>query len=231
MSSEQDNNLARLFRAIDDLDNQLPEDHSSFLERLPSLIEAEMAGEDVAEQYSDLLAHLDICLSCETQHAILLDLALADERDPSPQAVSNRPLRLPRPVAIQQLVRKIAEALIQKSDQVRNLPMVLQTFFELALESPQPLSFDNTPALVMGLGNESPEILAPIMAAYYAIQAVLKQYPAAEIEAMDNDRLERILQQAALEQARLYGLSGAAANTFVNTLVREFTVKNFRFGF
>jgi hypothetical protein len=225
MNDNDDDGVKRLFRAMEGLDAASSTDHTPYLDRLPALVEAEMAGEAVAVQFADLLSHLDGCFECSEEYAALLDLALAEARGELPQPASYPPLRLPTQLAIQQLVGRVAEALSQTPRQVKNLPVVLQTFFELARESVSPLTLDQSPALVMGLSNSSPELLGQIMAAYYALSNVFERYPAGQLEQMPRADLQALLQKAASEQVKYYNLSGAAANAFTEVLTREVLTK------
>jgi hypothetical protein len=220
MSDEQEG-VNRLFRAIEGLDSAAEADHEKYLAGLSSLVEAEMAGENIASLYPEILAHLDTCVSCGAEYSALLELAMAEARGEIPQPATFPPLRLPRPIAIQQLVRRIVEALLKSPDQLEDLVFVLQTFFEQVQDSPDRLTLEPTSALVMGLSGETPQSLPEVMSAYYGLTAVLERYSAVQLQALEPSALEQTLRQIAQEEVRRYDLRGGAEKLFVDTFVRE----------
>ncbi len=51
--------------------------HEECLAALPSYVDAEIAGENIADKFPRIKRHLDLCEECSTQYAELLEVALA----------------------------------------------------------------------------------------------------------------------------------------------------------
>src|SRR3990172_1622064 len=102
--------VRRLFQAATGKNTHLPSD-DEYRAQIPALVDAEMAGENIASLFPDLLAHLDTCPTCDAEYAALLELAMAEEGGELPQPNNFPPLRLPGKVAFQRLVRQIAQSI------------------------------------------------------------------------------------------------------------------------
>lgn len=220
--SDETEGLSRLFRAAGGEHN--PADCDECRAHLPSLVEAEMAGEDVSKLYSQALAHLDTCADCDEEYAALLDLALAEERGELPQPTTYPALKLPRAIRMQRVVRQVAQAVLGalNPQRAQELAVVTQTFFEQLAESPGRLTLREAASLPMGLGGRAPETLRAVMAAYYALNTLLEKHSVAELKALvEQGGLEPELRTIARAEAKLNNLRGGAEKIFVDTFVKQ----------
>ena len=220
MSNKRDG-LARLRRAMSELNEDPSVTHDDYLAQLPALVEAEMAGADIRRLYPELLAHLDWCAGCEAEYAALLDLALAEARGALTAPAKYPRLQLPPTVALRQLVRQMAAAILQAPTQLEDLATVVQTFFEEVDHSTTRLTLEPNSPLVMGLNDKSPAPLPRVMAIYYALETLLKRFSALELRNLTQPQLEAELQQIAQQEAQRHFMKGKAAEMFVASFVQE----------
>ncbi len=221
-TDNQADGLNRLFRAVSGEHDPAFCDECRAL--LPELVEAEMAGEDVAALYPTVLDHLDTCADCDAEYAVLLDLALTEERGELPQPATYPDLKLPQPVLVRRFVRRLAQAVLDTlaPQHAQELAVVAKTFFEQLAGAVGRLTLQESPSLPMGLGGQRSETLPTVMAAYYAVATLLEKYTAAELQVLsEKGALENVLRQIARDEAKRHDLRGKAEKVFVDGLVKE----------
>jgi len=80
-------NALKLARAaFGDVDDALA--HAECLAALPTYVDAEIDGARVAEEFSNVKRHLDLCEGCAMQYAELLEVALANQASQIPTTVT-----------------------------------------------------------------------------------------------------------------------------------------------
>jgi len=213
-------NTDRLFRAVGGDPDSIQCEECRAL--LPRYVQAEIEGEDVRHLYSQVASHLDGCIDCDGIYAEMLDIAVSEERGELPE-VQPYPFNLPLVVRLRRLTRQIARAAMSWIDQrqVDDVDVVAQVFFERLAGATERLMLQPS-ALPLGLGNNDTLALPLVMASYYAMQSFLAKYTVADIEALRNQNaLEKVLNEFAVEEVKRYNLQGKSKEAFVKTFVEQ----------
>jgi hypothetical protein len=213
-------NLDRLFRAAGSEHDMIQCEECRAL--LPGYVQAEMEGEDMRHLYPQVASHLDGCIECDGVYAELLDIAASEERDELPK-VESPPFNLPSDLRLRRLTRQIARAAMSWIDQrqVDDVDVVAQVFFERLAGVAGRLTLQPS-AMPLGLGNNDSAALPLVMASYYAMQAFLAKHALPDVKSLrDQNALEKVLNEFAMEEAKRHDLRGKSRDAFVKTFVEQ----------
>ena len=158
---------------------------------LPALVDAELAGGDVASLYPKTLAHLSGCENCDATYAAMLDLALAEAEGRLPQPASYPEVQLPPQVQLRRLTGQLLDTIFATLAPARlaQLGDSLQTFFaqlsslppgQLPVAQPGP----DTDAATAATAAASAETQVMVRITYEVLAELLAQYTAAELRAL-----------------------------------------------
>ncbi len=216
-------NIDRLFRATGGDHDSIQCEECRAL--LPRYVQAEIEGEDARDLHSlhsQVASHLDGCIECDSIYAEMLDVAVSEERGELPK-VQAYPFNLPLGLRLRRLTRQIARAAMSWIDQrqVDDVDVVAQVFFERLAGTTERLTLQPS-ALPLGLGNNDTLALPLVMASYYAMQSFLAKYTLSDIKALqDQNALEKVLNEFAIEEVKRYNLQGKSYEAFVKTFVEQ----------
>lgn len=217
--NQPEENARRVLRAV--AGAEAPGEHEAWLTQLPEYVEDELAGEDLAQRYPELQAHLDQCESCSQVYAEMVDLALAEAAGQLPEVANLPPLELPPPARLSDFVRRVAGATLDAlSRKQSELDGALRRFFEALPGATAPLEPAAT-AQAFGLGQPDTPALALVIASYYAFTAVAGEVgPVQPGRAADEHALRRRLDAAARAEAHRVGLTAGEVGPFAATFVK-----------
>jgi hypothetical protein len=213
MSDEQAK-LGRLFRAADGLKAMEPAGHEVYLAQLAEFVESELAGENLAARYANLLAHLDVCVSCSAEYAALLDLAIAEQNGLLAEGQGMPALRLEflASPSLSELVRGWVGQIGRVLD-ARMLPDI-DALLGPFLQRAQALGDQPLPALSPSLG-EGQDALRVLAATYATTQTIVADIARRTSEENPSpDVFRAFLRSQAEQEAARQGIKPDQAQAF-----------------
>ncbi len=210
--------------------------HIECLSGLPEYIEAEVAGELVAQLYPNIKHHLDWCETCASEYLDLLEVALAEQRHALPKLETTvapdlvfltqaQPKHTATPaVTLNELVLQWARALIERLDpeHLLELAAIAPPFFQQARavrESVEPYQVN---LLGMGAGTNASSTLSTLTACYAATHELVDEVSQAEFETWRaQNRLTEQVKTRAKAAALATGQDAKAAETFSNAYAEQ----------
>ncbi len=224
----------RLRRAIRERGSRLPPDvlrllraaagevdesmtHQECQDLLPEYVDAEIAGEDIASKYPQVMRHLDLCENCSGRYADLLELQSAESEGlvPVPSLVPD-PGPVPPPVlSFPEFVRQKAAAILSalSPDRVQELESVANTFFRRIVPSGARFSLTFDAAKAMGFGpGELDTPLTILIVTFATTQTLVDSLSLDQINALAaQNLLGKKIEEYALQSAREFHISEKTA--------------------
>jgi len=193
-----------------------PEDdlsHAKCRAALAEFVQAEAAGEPVAQRYPRIKHHLDHCDECGEEYALLLDLELAEARGEIAftQAGGATPQSLKQ--VVRETARRVVETLALTS--LRELNVIADTFFARAQQLGT-FELRSGSAQALGLGKRDTNPALNLLAAsYVATQNLVRDITRAQFDEWTRQaRLQQELEIQATDAARAIGIEREFAARF-----------------
>lgn len=193
--SEATDPVTHLGRAVAGVDDPVLS-HEACEAHLPTYVDEEVAGLNVAELHPDVKRHLDLCESCAAMYLALLDVALAEVEGKIPQteAVPAPDLSFLPPASFVDLAKDnvltIATSILNSLSPagLEELDIFGDVFFERIAEVGRDFRLTPQSASALGFGSEgAPMWLRALAATYETTRRLAERYSPADIQA----RLDR----------------------------------------
>jgi len=182
--------------------------HEECLAALPTYVDAEMAGERIADKFQRIKRHLDVCEECSAQYAELLQVTLAEQADeiPVPAAIPQPNLTFLQPVRLPDFVTEKATRILRS---ISSAPLPdLASIAEVIFEQIDALGgkFVLQPGLARQLALDSGELseaTVTLALTYAATQRIVKSLTPGQIDTLlAENRLQAQVENVAIAAAQ-----------------------------
>jgi hypothetical protein len=182
--------------------------HEECLAALPTYVDAEVAGEPIAQNFPRVKRHLDACEECSAQYAELLQMTLAEQSGeiPMPLAIPAPDLAFLSPPKLSDFVTEKARTILRA---ISSAPLPdLERIAEIVSEQIEALGgkFVLQPGLARQLALDSSELSEATVAlavTYAVTQRIIKSLTPEQIDVLfAENRLQAQVENVAIATAR-----------------------------